>query len=121
MSREKGLAKVTHFSRVREKKRLRPWKRPRIGSRWIRRKLSNVGLWALILGGGAAVAYVGGAGSGYVGCDIKGNIAINTGERIYHLPGQKYYHSTRINPRYGERWFCSEEEARVAGWRKAQR
>jgi len=54
-------------------------------------------------------------------CDIKGNISIDTGERIYHVPGQKYYATTRISPQYGERWFCSEAEARAAGWRKARR
>jgi hypothetical protein len=54
-------------------------------------------------------------------CDIKGNISIETGERIYHVPGQKYYAATRISPQYGERWFCSEAEARAAGWRKARR
>ena len=55
------------------------------------------------------------------GCNIKGNISINTGEHIYHVPGQKFYAATRINSRYGERWFCSEDEARRAGWRKARR
>ncbi|MEO3389010.1 hypothetical protein [Mesorhizobium sp. CAU 1741] len=54
------------------------------------------------------------------GCNIKGNVSINTGERIYHVPGQKYYDETRISPDYGERWFCSEKEARKAGWRKAR-
>ena len=54
------------------------------------------------------------------GCDIKGNISINTGERIYHVPGQKYYDATVISPQYGERWFCSEAEARAAGWRRAK-
>jgi len=54
-------------------------------------------------------------------CLIKGNVSINTGERIYHVPGQKFYEPTRILPRYGERWFCSEAEARAAGWRKAHR
>jgi hypothetical protein len=52
-------------------------------------------------------------------CNIKGNISINSGEHIYHVPGQHYYDETRISPRYGERWFCSEEEARQAGWHKA--
>ncbi|WP_421413518.1 succinoglycan biosynthesis protein exoi [Agrobacterium tumefaciens] len=52
-------------------------------------------------------------------CNIKGNISINSRERIYHVPGQEYYASTKISPQYGERWFCSEEEARAAGWRKA--
>lgn len=54
------------------------------------------------------------------GCDIKGNISIDTGERIYHLPGQKYYRQTRISLRHGERWFCSEADAREAGWRKSR-
>ena len=54
-------------------------------------------------------------------CEIKGNISINTGERIYHVPGQEHYWETKISPQYGERWFCSEAEARAAGWRKARR
>lgn len=53
-------------------------------------------------------------------CAIKGNISINTGERIYHVPGQKYYQETRISPQHGERWFCSESEARSAGWRRSR-
>lgn len=53
------------------------------------------------------------------GCNIKGNISHNTEERIYHLPGQEYYDQTRINYLNGERWFCSEEAAREAGWRRA--
>ncbi len=52
------------------------------------------------------------------GCDIKGNISYNGGQRIYHVPGGKYYAQTRIN-RPGERWFCSEEEAQAAGWRRS--
>jgi hypothetical protein len=55
------------------------------------------------------------------GCDIKGNISIETGERIYHAPGQRYYELAEINPRFGERWFCSEAEAVAAGWRRARR
>jgi endonuclease YncB( thermonuclease family) len=53
-------------------------------------------------------------------CDIKGNIA-NDGERIYHLPGQKFYDKTVISRAKGERWFCSEAEAVEAGWRRAKR
>lgn len=52
-------------------------------------------------------------------CNIKGNINYN-GEKIYHIPGQKYYNSTKIDTEYGERWFCSEEEAQAAGWRKSK-
>jgi hypothetical protein len=51
-------------------------------------------------------------------CDIKGNISID-GDKIYHMPGQKYYEVTNIDPAYGERWFCTEAEARAAGWRKS--
>jgi len=54
------------------------------------------------------------------GCNIKGNISIDTGERIYHVPGQEYYDETRISWGHGERWFCSETDARAAGWRKAK-
>lgn len=52
-------------------------------------------------------------------CDIKGNV--NTqGERIYHVPGQRYYDKTVISASHGEQWFCSEAEARAAGWRKSK-
>jgi len=54
------------------------------------------------------------------GCTIKGNIS-SKGERIYHLPGQENYDRTRISERKGEHWFCTEAEARAAGWRKAKR
>ena len=54
------------------------------------------------------------------GCAIKGNIS-RSGSRIYHMPGQEHYARTRISPSKGERWFCSEAEARSAGWRRAKR
>jgi endonuclease YncB( thermonuclease family) len=53
-------------------------------------------------------------------CRIKGNIN-DRGERIYHRPGQMHYEETRISVSRGERWFCSEESARAAGWRPARR
>lgn len=56
---------------------------------------------------------------GGAGCNIKGNVSINSGQRIYHTPGQKYYSQTIIRPEYGERYFCSEAEARAAGWRRS--
>ncbi|MDC9808515.1 succinoglycan biosynthesis protein exoi [Rhizobium binxianense] len=61
----------------------------------------------------------GSRGSGQ-SCKIKGNISIGTGERIFHVPGQRYYEQTEISPKYGERWFCSEFEAWAAGWRKSK-
>ncbi len=54
------------------------------------------------------------------GCHIKGNISSKSGEKIYHMPYQRYYAQTVINPEYGERWFCTEEEAIANGWRKSK-
>lgn len=52
-------------------------------------------------------------------CNIKGNVWFNTKEKIYHLPGCDSYSSTKIDTNYGERWFCTEQEAIDAGRRKA--
>jgi endonuclease YncB( thermonuclease family) len=49
-------------------------------------------------------------------CSIKGNIN-GEGERIYHVPDSPSYDDTRIDANKGERWFCTEVEARTAGWR----
>lgn len=83
---------------------------------------------AALLGAGGMVAFSGDLGSlpalaqqvSSGSCDIKGNISQSSGERIYHVPGQRYYAETKIDGRYGERWFCSEQEARQAGWRKSR-
>ena len=53
------------------------------------------------------------------GCSIKGNIS-SSGEKIYHVPGGQYYTRTKINQSKGEKWFCSEQEAKFAGWRKSK-
>ena len=53
-------------------------------------------------------------------CRIKGNIG-RGGAHIYHIPGGQYYGPTRIDTSRGERWFCSEADARRAGWRKSRR
>ncbi len=53
-------------------------------------------------------------------CVIKGNIS-QSGERIYHMPFHQHYDRTRIDESAGERWFCSEDEALAAGWRRALR
>lgn len=52
-------------------------------------------------------------------CAIKGNIS-STGEKIYHLPGCGSYNKTVIDESMGEKWFCTEEDAQNAGWRKAK-
>jgi endonuclease YncB( thermonuclease family) len=53
-------------------------------------------------------------------CRIKGNIS-RKGRHIYHLPGQRDYNRTKITESKGERWFCSEAEAKAAGWSPAKR
>jgi endonuclease YncB( thermonuclease family) len=53
------------------------------------------------------------SGSAPRGCVIKGNQS-RRGEWIYHLPGMPYYDQTRA-----EAMFCSEAEARAAGYRRA--
>ena len=52
-------------------------------------------------------------------CRIKGNIS-RKGVRIYHVPGGQYYERTRIDPKKEERWFCTESEAKSAGWRRSK-
>jgi hypothetical protein len=54
------------------------------------------------------------------GCAIKGNVSHDNSEKIYHMPDQSSYGATRISASRGERWFCSETEARAAGWRRAK-
>jgi micrococcal nuclease len=51
-------------------------------------------------------------------CTIKGNIG-STKEKIYHMIGCGSYTKTVIDESKGEKWFCSEQEAISAGWRKA--
>ena len=53
-------------------------------------------------------------------CSIKGNIS-SSGERIYHVPGGAYYSRTKITKSKGERYFCTEDEARNSGWRRSKR
>jgi hypothetical protein len=81
------------------------------------RFLGAYGLLAPDQGQSAVQAVVGRLGA--AGCTIKGNVSISSGERIYHMPGQRNYAETVIRPEYGERYFCSEQEARAAGWRRA--
>jgi endonuclease YncB( thermonuclease family) len=53
------------------------------------------------------------------GCPIKG--LVTGGSRVYVLPWAADYERGRIQKTRGERWFCSEEEARAAGWKPAPR
>lgn len=58
--------------------------------------------------------------SPYPDRQIKGNIS-SSGEKIYHVPGQRDYNKTIIDESQGERWFQTEDEAKAAGWRRALR
>jgi hypothetical protein len=53
-------------------------------------------------------------------CTIKGEVNFITRDRVYHLPGQFYYGRVSVSVPRGERWFCSETEARSAGWRRSR-
>src|SRR5262245_26285319 len=90
-----------------------------------RNRQRSASLWpfVLVVGGTAGATFFTGGGSidsftaalPGSGCNIKGNVSIDSGDRIYHVPGQKYYDETNVLSKYGERWFCSEKEARQAG------
>lgn len=52
-------------------------------------------------------------------CLIKANIDKSTYQKFYHLPGCKQYNQIVIDKDMGEGYFCSEEEAKQAGFKKA--
>lgn len=51
-------------------------------------------------------------------CVIKGNISKQY-TKDYFLPGCPNYKRVKIDPRKGEQWFCTEEEAQEAGWQRS--
>jgi len=52
-------------------------------------------------------------------CVIKGNISEKGYGKIYFIPGCNSYTNVNIDPARGEQYFCTEEEAVEAGFRKA--
>ncbi len=74
---------------------------------------------ALALSSGTAVAAKAKPMTSKSTCTIKGNISSPKKEKIYHLPGCASYKATVITTSDGERMFCTEKEAKDAGWRKA--
>jgi micrococcal nuclease len=52
-------------------------------------------------------------------CTIKGNISEKGYGMTYLIPGCDNYNLTKIDPRKGEGYFCTEKEAESAGFRKA--
>jgi hypothetical protein len=51
-------------------------------------------------------------------CIIKGNVN-SQGEHIYHRPRQAAYSKINMHDNR-KRWFCSEDDAKAAGWRPAR-
>jgi len=50
-------------------------------------------------------------------CVVKGNI--EGGEKIFYYPKCPSYYDVKIDESIGEKWFCTEEEAKSFGWQKA--
>lgn len=50
-------------------------------------------------------------------CDIKGNNDLDRNENLYLLSTCPYYHTVIIRRFEGDRWFCSESEAKKAGFK----
>jgi endonuclease YncB( thermonuclease family) len=53
------------------------------------------------------------------GCPIKGQMVGDA--KRYVMPWQQDYARARVRTQKGERWFCSEQEAKAAGWKVAER
>ena len=41
-------------------------------------------------------------------------------DKIYHMPGQRYYEQTLIRSEEGDKYFCTEQEAIEDGFRKSK-
>lgn len=50
-------------------------------------------------------------------CQIKGNI--NHGEKFYFTPACRNYYQVIIDESFGDKWFCTEQEAQLEGFAKA--
>ena len=50
-------------------------------------------------------------------CNVKGVLGAD-GQRLYYVPTDADYRTLTIDPQRDERMFCSDEEARLAGWRR---
>jgi endonuclease YncB( thermonuclease family) len=48
-------------------------------------------------------------------CNVKG-VQDSAGRRVYYVPTDPGYREITVDPARGERLFCSDEEARIAGW-----
>jgi micrococcal nuclease len=53
------------------------------------------------------------------GCDIKGNVSSAKMGKVYFLPRCPNYYTLIVDESRGEKYFCTEEEAKKAGFRKS--
>ncbi len=59
-------------------------------------------------------------------CPIKGNVKLNSAVSLnavgmtYYFPGCDFYDSVYVQLHKGDQWFCTEAEARKAGFTKAK-
>jgi len=51
-------------------------------------------------------------------CVIKANEALGSGNKQYHFPGCGQYANTSVQLYMGDAWYCTEAEARWAGYTK---
>ena len=51
---------------------------------------------------------------------IKGNVESQTGDRLFHVPGDLLYSTTVVSEADGDTWFCTEEQAVTTGWTKSK-
>ncbi|MBU2051784.1 thermonuclease family protein [Patescibacteria group bacterium] len=51
-------------------------------------------------------------------CVIKGNIRTPNKDKIYHFPGCKSYTQTLVELYKGDKWFCTEAQAKKEGFAK---
>lgn len=51
-------------------------------------------------------------------CNVKGTLGAD-GQRLYYVPTDPEYQDIAIHPDRGEHMFCSDEEARLAGWTRS--
>lgn len=49
---------------------------------------------------------------------IKGNIS-SEGKKTYHVPTGEYYATVEVDPSAGEAFFCSEDDAKAAGFKRS--
>ena len=53
-------------------------------------------------------------------CDVKGVVTAK-GNRVYYVPTDAGYDTVEVSAERGERTFCSDDEAELAGWKRYPR